>query len=180
MRRGRKSHPAQNGAVAIRHRRRPEIGRESVALRPRCDIDVEMLRRPVRRLKKNLEQGFVRVRGALVGDVLKTGTRKGGVITLPRPGSDQLFFVYTGKARRLGLDPRAFFKKTRLFERNVAFLRDERGPTSSFWAPCTPGRRRVFSRYRRHGSILRDSQLVCRTRWHVFSRASWFQIEPTF
>jgi hypothetical protein len=58
--------------------------------------------------------------------VLQPGTRKGGVITLPRPGSDQLFFVYTGTACRLGgLDPRAFFKRTRLFERNVALLRDE-------------------------------------------------------
>ena len=77
-------------------------------------------------LRSNLRQGFEQVRGVLTGDVLQPGTRKGGVITLPRPGSDQLFFVYTGAAGRLGgLDPRAFFKRTRLFERNVALLRDE-------------------------------------------------------
>ena len=89
-------------------------------------IIAEVLRRRGWVLRKNLRQGFERVPGVVTGDVLEPGTGKGGVITVPRPGSDQLFFVYTGAAGRLGgLDPRAFFKRTRLFERNVALLRDE-------------------------------------------------------
>jgi hypothetical protein len=99
-----------------------------MALSPKaqaCGIVVDVLGRPVRGLRKSLKLGFRRVRWALVTDVLDP--RKGSVITLPRPGSDQLFFVYTGRAQRLGLDPRAFFMRTRLFERNVALLRDEHG-----------------------------------------------------
>lgn len=58
--------------------------------------------------------------------MLRGGTRQGGVITLVRHSSDQLFFVYAGAAQRVGIDPRAFFTRTRLFERNVVLLRDGR------------------------------------------------------
>lgn len=80
-----------------------------------------MFRRQIKRLRRRLE----RIRGVVTGDVLQGGSRKGGVIAIPRAGSSQLYFVYTGGAKKLGVDPRLFFKRTGLFERNVALFRDE-------------------------------------------------------
>lgn len=67
-----------------------------------------------------------RARGLVGRDVSGLGPPAKGVVTLVRERSDQLFYVYAGAKGRLMLDPRKFFRKTRLFERNVAFLRDAR------------------------------------------------------
>jgi hypothetical protein len=47
-----------------------------------------------------------------------------GAIVLVREESDQLFYVYTGVARGLMINPILFFKKTRLLERNVVIFQD--------------------------------------------------------
>jgi hypothetical protein len=48
-----------------------------------------------------------------------------GVTVLLRRQSDQLFFVYTGVHGGLFTDPQAFFRETRLFERNIVMFRDQ-------------------------------------------------------
>ena len=50
--------------------------------------------------------------------------RRAGAITFVRPASNQLFFVYTGRARGVGVNPIDFFAQTRLLERNVVVLQD--------------------------------------------------------
>lgn len=50
-----------------------------------------------------------------------------GIITLVREESDQVFLVYAGYRGNLAIPPLAFFARTRLLERNLAFFRDAGG-----------------------------------------------------
>jgi hypothetical protein len=50
--------------------------------------------------------------------------RPQGAAIFIRPASNQLFFIYTGRSRGVGVDPLDFFKQTRLFERNVVIFQD--------------------------------------------------------
>lgn len=50
--------------------------------------------------------------------------RPKGAIVFIRPASDQLFFIYTGGLRGVGVSPVDFFAQTRLLERNVVMLQD--------------------------------------------------------
>jgi hypothetical protein len=55
---------------------------------------------------------------------IEMSARPKGATVFVRPGSDQLFFVYTGQSRGVGVNPLDFFKQTRLLERNVVILQD--------------------------------------------------------
>ncbi len=47
-----------------------------------------------------------------------------GAIVLIRENSDQLFYVYTGDARGLMINPILFLNRTRLLERNIVIFQD--------------------------------------------------------